>query len=191
MSLTFTFKSKDDPANTLNLFDSLIKDIKADNEDIKKQISLLGSQTQDKMKDFINGNKVRPQNGEAIQLENSITLEIFDKDGWGIGDIDYLNTLAPYWAAINWGSSHMVGRRVPSGYFSPGIPNPTVDAFRDGRWVENEFLGGGMVGGNTGFPGTGGAHWSFIVKNPIMPMNYIENTVFWLDDKFNAIRFSK
>ena len=167
--ITVTFKAKDYPGNTLNLFDSFIRELQDDSELIKKQLSELGGETALKMILCIQENKVRPQNGMPATLEHNINCENFSDGGWGVGNIEDLNQNAPWWPAINWGSSHMVGRRVPNGSFDPGIAHPTPDAFRDGRWIK----------------GTG--HWSFIVHNPIPPMNYIEKTIDWLRSEINKI----
>jgi hypothetical protein len=184
--LRVEIKAKDDPANTLNLFDSLIKDIQVTDEKLKKQLDEIGPETAQKMIETIQNNKVRPQADEPNELESHINCEMFE-GGWGVGDIQELNDEVGYWAAINWGSAHMVGRRVPNGYFSPGLPNPTPDAFRQGRWKPGETETGAMAGGNTGFPGTGKGHWSFIVTNPIPPMNYIEQTADWLDSRLDKL----
>lgn len=57
-------------------------------------------------------------------------------NGWGIGDIAYLNQHAPYWQWINYGRAKS-GRTVPpatKGYFNPGVPYPDGSAFRQGKW---------------------------------------------------------
>jgi hypothetical protein len=181
------FIAKNDPSNTLTLFDNFIKDLDATDESIKKQLDDIGYETAEKMIEIIDDNKVRPQADDPKTLEANINTETFE-DGFGVGDIQALNENAPYWPAINWGSSHMVGKRVPNGYFSPGQPNPTPDAFRQGRWNTGQDQGG-MAGGNTGFAGSGKGHWSFIVNQPIPPMNYIEKTADWLDIRISAINF--
>ena len=168
MSTSFTFKLKDDPANTLNLFDDILKEVKADLAITKEELNQLGSDTASKMIEFIQQNKVRPQNGEPQDLESHINTEFFE-DGWGVGDIDLLNDNAPYWAAVNWGSDHMVGKRVPAGFFEPGNPIPDPSSFRQGRW-NVDTLGGGLSGGGLG---QGRKHYSFIVLNAIPAMNYI------------------
>jgi hypothetical protein len=149
-------------------FDEILKEVKADNEVMMEKFRQLGYDTAEKMISIIIQNKLRPQAGQDLDLENHIDVEFFE-DGWGVGDIAELNDIAPYWAAINFGSAHMVGRRVPSGAFSPIRSNPDPTFFRQDRWVE------------------GAGHWSFIVKNPIPAMNYIEKTVFWLDGEIDDL----
>ena len=58
--------------------------------------------------------------------------------------------------------------RVPKGEFRPGNPVPNEDAFGDGRWVS--------IG-----------KYSFIPKNPIPAMNYIEKTLTKILPKINII----
>ena len=186
---SLNIRAKDDAGGINGSFNSFIKDIDATNEELQKELKEAGSETALKMILYIQGNKVRPQNGEPSTLEKNINVEFFE-GGWGVGDIEELNENAPYWAAINWGSDHMVGKRVPSGFFSPGLPNPTPDAFRQGRWNVNEIDSANIPGGDTGFPGTGGAHWSFIVSKPIPPMNYIEQTGIWLDTRLDEIKIT-
>lgn len=183
--ITIDFKAKDDPTNSTNLFDTFLRSINATNQDVIKQLNAIGEETAKKMIEIIDDNKVRPQSDEPTSLEAHINCELFE-GGFGVGDIQDLNENVGYWAAVNFGSSHMVGKRVPNGYFSPGQPNPTPDAFRQGRWKAGEDIVG-MAGGNTGFPGTGNGHWSFIVNQPIPPMNYIEKTAIWLDNRLSNL----
>lgn len=168
MGITITVKGKDDPANTLDLFDDIVKEVKFDLTLIQDKLRLLGYDCADQMVAIIIQNKKRPQNGEDLDLENHIGIVYNNENGWGVGDIDELNSDAPYWAAVNWGSNHMVGRRVPGGSFSPINEKPELDFFRQDRWV------------------TGG-RFSFIVKNEIPAMNYIEKTIFWLEQKIDEI----
>lgn len=182
--IEISFKSQD---GSVNPFDSFFKEINATDEEVQKQLNDIAEETAKKMIDVITDNKVRPQSDEPTELESHINAEVFE-GGFGVGDIQELNDEVGYWAAINWGSSHMVGRRVPNGFFQPGQANPTPDAFRQGRWKKSEDIGG-MAGGNTGFPGTGKAHWSFVVNQPIPPMNYIEKTATWLDTRLDSLDF--
>jgi hypothetical protein len=169
------FKAKDDPGNTLNLFDTFIKDIDVSDKEIQKKLNDIGKETADKMIEIIDDNKVRPQSDEPLDLEAHINCELFD-GGFGVGDIEDLNENVGYWAAVNFGSSHMVGRRVPSGMFSPGEPAPSSDDFREGRWKPGEELAG-----------AGKKHWSFLVTKPIPAMNYVEKTATWLDNRLDKL----
>ncbi len=150
------------------------KDIKASinthEETLRKQISDLGDETSEKMKEIIEEGKVRPQAGEPKTLEETIKVEHFTDGGWGVGDIDSLNQEAPYWRAINFGSFHMVGKKVPVGAFNPGDPVPNQESSRQGRWKKGD-----------------GPHL-FTVKNPISPMNFIEKTINFLKARFEQLK---
>jgi len=148
-----------------------IRDIDAKNKIFKQELKDLGSQTEDKIKSVISSSKVRPQAGDPTTLEDTMYVEYFDNGvqyGWGVGKVDELNDKAPYWRAVNYGSSHMVGRRLPLGIFNPGEGKPSSENFRDGRWQE----GGG---------------YSPIVTRPIPPMNYLERTSEWLKSRVSAL----
>lgn len=177
MAITITFKAK-----TGDPFNEIIKDIKDGLINLKEEVNKLGGETALQMILSIQGSKKRPQNGEPSDLEKNINCDFFD-DGWGVGDVNLLKENAPYWAAVNWGSDHMVGKSVPNGFFSPGNPQPDFDAFRSGRWNVGTNQGEGI--------GEGRKHWSFIVQNAIPAMNYIESTVFWLSDKFDNLKITK
>lgn len=166
------FKAKDDPSNSTNLFDTFIKDINVTDKEVQKKLNDIGKETAAKMIEIIDDNKVRPQSDEPMDLEAHINCELFD-GGFGVGDIEDLNENVGYWAAVNFGSSHMVGRRVPGGAFNPGENAPSVDAFRDGRWKTGDDAGK--------------KHWSFIVTKPIPAMNYVEKTASWLDNRLDKL----
>jgi hypothetical protein len=152
----------------------IIKEVQEEEIRIKEQINNLGLETSLEMKKIINDNKVRPQSDEATVLENNIDVEYFTEGGWGVGDIDTLKSHAPWWAAINFGSSHMVGKRLPLGTFNPSEPKPTQSMFRLGRWKKGEDYNGEM--------------YSPIVKKPILATNFIEKTAFWLVNKIDSLK---
>ena len=149
----------------------IIKDVDIIDVKLKKTITELGPETASKMKEIVQSNKVRPQAEEPMTLETSITHEPFEA-GWGVGDVELLKKEAPYWAAINWGSKHMVGKRLPKGTFQPGVGNPTNVDFRSGRWKKGMHAS------------VGGSLYSPKVGKEIFAMNYIERTIKWLEDKF-------
>jgi len=165
---TFVGKSKD-PIGEIK------HDVDLWQTEIKKEIDILGEATAQNMKDAIIANKKRPQSNEIALLENTIDVEYFE-NGWGVGDIGKLKVNAPWWAAFNFGSSHMVGKHLPQGTFQPGVPNPTNEDFRGGRWKKDKY---GSLGG---------ALYSPIVKKPIPATNFIEKTIFWLNAKFAELR---
>lgn len=163
MPLSIRFLDKDG-------FKDLLKFTQSVDEDIKDQVFDLGEQTASKMKDVVNQNKVRPQAGEHKDLEENIAVEHFKDGGWGVGDIERLNEKAEYWRAVNFGSSHMVGKLVPKGQFAPGDAEPNPQNSREGRWKK------------------GSGKFMFRVKNPIPAMNYIEKTLAFVKQKFSSIR---
>lgn len=164
--ININFQRADGDPNSI--FDDILKEVKVDNAEIKKEVNNLASLAAQYMIAVIRANKKRPQNGEDLTLEDNIKFEVFE-GGWGVGDIEELKKEAPYWAAINFGSSHMVGKRVPNGKFEPGQEQPDQAFFRNGRWQKGE------------------GHFSFVVKNPIPAMNFVEKTVFWLSDIINKM----
>ena len=100
-----TFKAK-----TGDPIGEILKDIKDFDKTIKQDLDRLGPETLKVIKDYVHDSKVRPQAGEPTNLENALEVEFFsDGNGWGVGDIEKLTKEAPGWAALNWGSSHMVG----------------------------------------------------------------------------------
>lgn len=153
-------------------FKELQESVSADIKNLKSQIRKLGPLTCEKMKEIIQESKVRPQAGEPTVLEDNIDVEMYaDDKGFGVGDIDKLNKKAKHWRAVNFGSNHLVGKKLPSGYFNPDPENgrPNGAYFRKGRWK---------------FPGP----FSTTIKKPIPAMNYIEKTVSFLRRQINSIR---
>ena len=161
--LTISFGAKGpDP------MDDIIKDVKGDEKIIKAKIDSLASETEIRMKAIIADSKVRPQADEPKILETSITTDTFE-NGWGVGDVEWIKHAAPYWAALNWGSAHMVGKRVPNGQFEPVHAKPDQSYFRQDRWKK------------------GKGRFSFIIGRPILAINYIERTVAWFENRINEI----
>jgi hypothetical protein len=151
--------------------EDIMKETSFFSTDLLEQLNLVGKEAEDKMIQLITDGKKRPQNGEPTSLEDHIKTTYFqdEEQGWGLGDIEELNKFAEYWAAVNWGSAHMVGRRVPNGSFAPNEPQPDISFFRQDRWV------------------TGEGNHSFVVLNPIPALNYIENTVDWLNGRLEEL----
>lgn len=161
--INITFQSKSpDPLG------EILKEVETDIKAIRDKVNLLGSETEHKMKEIIVTSKVRPQADEPTDLENSITLDKFT-NGWGVGDVERIHKDAPGWASLNWGSAHMVGRRLKRGVFNPGEPRPMEGMFRTGRWKAGESYGK--------------EQYSPIVKKPIVAINYIERTIAWLENR--------
>jgi len=121
-----------------------------------KHLEIAGQLTEQEMKQAIKDSLQRP--GSTGNLEDSVFAERISIDSVGVGNVSYLDQKAPYWRAINFGSSHMVGKQMPKGTFSPGDPKPNSASFRDGRFYK-------------------GGKYAPIVMNAIEAHNYIERTV--------------
>ena len=104
---------------------------------------------------------------ERIQREDS-TGNLADafttvrlSDGWGVGDIDFLNRQAPYWFWQNFGKAQS-GRTIPPrsrGQFKTGSPQP--------------IAGGGKSRWNQSSSG----RYLIDPKKPIEAKNYIQATL--------------
>ena len=145
--------------------DKFVKEVVAEIIDFKENfMEQLALETAKTMKAKITESVKRP--GSTGNLAQSI-FALKTAEGWGVGDIDYLNKKAPYWRHVNSGSE-AIGANwqhlVPKGSFHPGLPRPDSSAFREGRWVTNLSDGEGKT-------------YAFIPKKPIPPMNYIEKTL--------------
>jgi hypothetical protein len=158
---------------TGNLFDEIKESIFLHDENIKREVKELGEKTAEKMNEVITSNKKRPQAGEPTTLEDNIDVTHYkDGSGWGVGEISKLDKNAPYWRAVNFGSSHLVGKTI-HGQFEPGEPkpNPQDGANRTGRL-------------KTGW-------YTVTIKNPILPMNYIEKTINFVRRQINNLKMKK
>ena len=123
----------------------------------KKHTWLLAKETENVIRETIRASVKRP--GSTGLLADSFHAEM-TAFGAGVGRISFLNREVPYWRHQNFGSLAIGANwqhRVPKGEFRPGEAKPTDSEFGTGRWV------------------TGG-QYSFVPKNPIPPMNYIEKT---------------
>jgi len=141
--------------------------------EFKARVDALGQRALNYMLETINENLVRPSPLGESNLLNNIKIEYFD-NGWGIGNISDLKSKAPYFLALNYGSSAAVGKRVPPGHFSPGDPAPNKSEFRAGRFYPGQADGEGKT-------------YSFIVEKPIQPIDYIEKTANWLDSEIDKL----
>ncbi len=98
--------------------------------------------------------------GSTGNLANSFTT-VKITDGFGVGDIDFLNKQAPYWFWQNFGKAQS-GRTTPPrsrGRFDTGNPQPTGGGGKS-RWNQS----------STG---------QFLIdpKKPIEAKNYIQSTI--------------
>ncbi len=134
----------------------------------KRHTFLLAEATVKEIQETIHENTKRP--GSTGLLADSFHAEMTAL-GAGVGRISFLNKEVPYWRHINFGSLAIGANwqhRVPRGGFQPGDPIPNQDSFGDGRWVS--------IG-----------KYSFIPKNPIPSMNYIEKALAKILPKINLI----
>lgn len=135
-------------------------------------LKILEGETLDKIRSIIRAGKKRPAGAKDV-LEDAMTSEKIgdgkDTIGFGVGNIEKLKVEAPHFLAINFGSSHMVGKKVPLGAFKPGIKEPIGSAGYHSRW----YVGEGKR--------------TFIVKRPIKPIDYIERTAFWLANAWDKL----
>ena len=163
MKITFAGKNGDP-------MEEISKEINILNQQVRQDVDRLAHDTLKVIKDYVHDSKVRPQAGEETSLENALEVDMFT-DGWGIGDIERLKKEAPGWAALNWGSSHMVGKHMPP-YFTPGFTPANSELFREGR---------------VNYKGPKGNKGP-IVQNAIQPINYIERAIFWLSQKIDELK---
>lgn len=117
-------------------------------------------------------NSHRKREGGTGNLAKSINFESKAGAGmgmisWGIGNINLLNTNAPYWYVVNYGKTVGGAPYIPNhgnfvpGYFRGGDGRPRAEMTGKGKesFVYEPNSGKGM------FP-----------KTPIRPMNYIQAT---------------
>jgi len=98
--------------------------------------------------------------GSTGNLANSFTT-VKISDGWGVGDVDFLNTNAPYWYWQNYGVAQS-GRTTPPrswGKFTSGNPAPQSS------------------GGNSRWSGQESAIYVINPTKPITAKNYIQATI--------------
>jgi len=123
----------------------------------ERQLKNIAKDTESAMRNNVESSITRANS--SGNLEKSINAEKI-VGGWGVGNIDYMNNVAPYWRHVNYGSTAIGAdhnHRVPQGAFSPG-GSPSAGG-SGGRWT---------VGGGT---------FSFIPTKPIAPLNYISKTL--------------
>lgn len=136
-------------------------------KDLQTQLTQLGYQTRDVMRNTI-GYKVK--RGGTGRLAQAIDTEVDDLGNTfsvGVGNIDTLNREAEYWYVVNYGKRYDTG--VP---FVPGGIKPV-----------NKNLPVHTPGRSTVFR-TAKANVGF---KPIQPMNFIETTLSWLSGQLSTL----
>jgi len=109
------------------------------------------------------------RSGSTGNLANSFFV-VKTHNGWGVGDIEYLNKHAPYWRHINYGS-FAIGANwrhvVRPGMFFPGTSSP-----------DSQYAGEGNQGPDRWLASSGiGSQYSFVPTKEIKAHNYIEKTL--------------
>lgn len=130
----------------------------------RRQLQFLALKTERVIKGKITESIQRP--GSTGNLANSFFAERITDSSWGIGNISFLNSKAPYWRWINYGVAG-TGRKVPpktTGAFNPGDPAPNASTFGEGRFYHNAGGGSGHI-------------FQLNPNKPIDPHNYIQRTV--------------
>lgn len=151
--------------------------VKSDTEKMQIDLLSLGRNIHSFMQQTITSNVKRP--GSTGNLVRSIQFGELSNGGWWVGDIEYLNRHACYWRFLNYGvsGSGMTipgrGKLVKLGSFAPGVPMPTQADFRGGRWNSSYSSSMGL--------------FTFRAKRPITPINYIEQSVFLLENKLPLV----
>jgi len=116
------------------------------------------------VKEYIRNHAKRP--GYRGKIANAISYEEFIRTGeveFRIGNIAQLDEKTDRaWRAVNWGSSHMVEKQLPKGYFRPGKAKPDRAEWRKGRW----YRSGGVM-----------SKYAPIVKRRIPPMYFVEELI--------------
>lgn len=123
-------------------------------------LNRLSKATEKEIQEKISELSKRP--GSTGRLAGSFFAEKISAIEYGVGKVSFLNEKAPYWRHVNYGSL-VIGAKwqhmLPFGEFQPGDPIPNPGSFGQGRWNTKE------------------GSFTFIPKNPIPPMNYIEKTL--------------
>lgn len=125
-------------------------------------------------------NSHRKRGGGTGNLANSVNFEISSSSptrvSWGVGNINLLQTKAPYWYVINYGKM-VTGEafrpgngKAVAGFFGAG--NPPLGALK-GRGTES--FTPASKGGYAFFPGV------------IRPMHYIQASMTRLDIEFKKV----
>ena len=142
--------------------------------ELHNDLNNLGDDVHKYMKNYIETHKKRP--GGNSNLEKSINLDRWSKGytvGFGIGNINELNQIAKYWHWINYGIAQ-TGRKIPPanvGYFGNNFRAPEAGGYGE-AWHHT---------------GKGSGFYFMNPKKAIDPMNYIENTNFYLRNQLSKI----
>jgi len=136
----------------------------------ENQLFQLSEETVNEIRERIRRTIIRE--GSTGNLASSFFAEKIT-EGYGIGNIDYLNQHAPYWHWQNYGIAQS-GRRTPPstiGHFD-GVPEyPSSSAIKNQRWIHESSEKGYLMN----------------PTKPIIAKNYIEQTFIRIPDITNRI----
>ena len=167
-------------------FKDFQKNLEQNIQNIKSEIKDLGQEVLTQMK--LNISSGIHRDGSTGRLSNAIDMTIDESDqtiSVGIGSLEKLNRQVPYWFVVNYGVSFPKGssyedaiRNIDSlPRFVPGGGKYAPLGSFNGSAPDGRFAGTGVGRAGWGY-GTGG--FTFIAKNPVHPINYIEKTSAWL-----------
>ena len=149
----------------------VVRDIQFRFIKLKQGIQVLGETARDKMRNIISTEKHRKKESQG-NLESAINTYP-SADGWsvGVGDLEELNYLAPYWYLCNYGGMSAIAARGGTiyGQFEGSPPQGRYAGTGVGRqyFYQNSFTAEGEM-------------FHMKPKNPVWAMNYIEKTTSWL-----------
>ena len=148
---------------------------------VDKSIEQLANETVDHMRGVIKTKTYR--SGSTGNLAKAIQSYKID-GGYGVGDVAYMNqpNVAPYWALMNYGGN------IAPGYFGSG---KFIYGNFEGDAPDSEKSGSNPGGGNQRFTKGAFPLYRISPKFPVMPKNYIEDTVSWLYSYISGIDLSK
>lgn len=133
---------------------------------VDRSLAKLADATVDHMQEVIKNKTYRL--GSTGNLAASIQ-SYKTEDGYGVGDIDYMNKVAPYWAIINYGGFVPLATngKVLYGSFNGAAPDATLAGSNPGA-------------GSTRFSKGMSPLYRMKPGFPIAPKNYIDDTVSWV-----------
>lgn len=145
----------------------------------QEQVFNLGYEILAYMQNYISVNTKR--RGSTGRLANSMTIEVLSVPGkgqvfWGIGNIEKLQQLVPYWYVVNYGKMITGQPYIP--YHGALIPGSFL-----GNPPYSELSGTGQEQ----FTVNDGSNFFMRPKKPIRPMNYIQSTRHQLDMRLRVI----
>lgn len=135
-----------------------------------KQLFYLSQETINEIRETIKQNILRE--GSTGKLASSFIAEKIS-EGYGIGRIDYLNQIVPYWHWQNYGVAQS-GRRVPPitiGHFDGTPSHPSPNAIKNQKFIHD----------------SGEGNYLMIPTKPIEAKNFIEKTIARIPEIANKI----